>query len=145
MDIELYLRLVKGSPLEWDEVDDNFTTLKDAILVNTGNSAGPEPTSPVAAQWWLDTDTSPNVLKIRNLANTQWLIVALIDQSTGAVLFEVAQGGTGRETLTDKAVLLGGGTNPVGFVAPGANDEVLAVDNGEWVSKAFIAAAVYQA
>lgn len=44
---------------------------------NSGNSA---PSTPYANQWWYETDT--NLLKIRNEANTGWINVAYVNQST---------------------------------------------------------------
>lgn len=53
---------------------------------------------------------------------------------TGTVA--VANGGTGRNTLTANNVLLGNGTTAVNFVAPGTNGNVLTSNGTTWVSQA---------
>jgi hypothetical protein len=47
-----------------------------------------------------------------------------------------SQGGTGATTLTANNVLLGNGTNPVNFVAPGTNGNVLTSNGTTWASTA---------
>jgi hypothetical protein len=147
MNIDLILRAIKGAPLTFNEVDNNFDLLKAAIITTLQNSAGTTaPPNPVAYQWWLDTSSAPNVLKLRNADNDEWLTFALIDQATDKVLFAVGQGGTGRDTLTANAVVIGDGTNAVKLVSAGSNGDVLTVDGGQWVSAVPPAAAiVYQA
>jgi hypothetical protein len=57
----------------------------------------------------------------------------------------VANGGTGRTTLTANNVLLGNGTTAVNFVAPGTNGNVLQSNGTSWISAAPPAGvAVYQ-
>jgi len=46
----------------------------------------------------------------------------------------VADGGTGRSSLTSSAVLIGNGTGAVNFVSPGTNGNILAVSGGTWTS-----------
>jgi len=48
----------------------------------------------------------------------------------------VPQGGTGASTLTAENVILGDGTNPVKFVAPGSNGNVLTSNGTTWTSAA---------
>ena len=48
----------------------------------------------------------------------------------------VADGGTGRSTLTEENVLLGDGTNAVKFVAPGTSGNVLTSNGTTWASAA---------
>lgn len=48
----------------------------------------------------------------------------------------VANGGTGRSTLTANNVLLGNGTSSVSFVAPGTSGNVLTSNGTTWVSSA---------
>jgi hypothetical protein len=52
----------------------------------------------------------------------------------------VAQGGTGASTLTAENVILGDGTNPVKFVAPGSSGNVLTSNGTTWASTAPTAA-----
>ena len=55
---------------------------------------------------------------------------------TGITDLTVADGGTGRSTLTANNVLLGDGTNAVKFVAPGTNGNVLTSNGTTWISSA---------
>lgn len=48
----------------------------------------------------------------------------------------VANGGTGRSSLTTNNVILGNGTSAVGLVAPGASGNVLTSDGTTWASSA---------
>jgi hypothetical protein len=48
----------------------------------------------------------------------------------------VANGGTGRSSLTANNVILGNGTSAVGLVAPGASGNVLTSDGTTWASSA---------
>jgi len=48
----------------------------------------------------------------------------------------VANGGTGRTSLTSNNVILGAGTSQVGFVAPGTSGNVLTSNGTTWVSSA---------
>jgi hypothetical protein len=58
--------------------------------------------------------------------------VNLASQVTGTL--PVANGGTGRTTLTSNNVILGAGTSQVGFVAPGTTGNVLTSNGTTWVS-----------
>ncbi len=51
-------------------------------------------------------------------------------RSTSAIL--VPQGGTGNSELTSGSLLVGNGSNPVAFIPPGSEGQVLTVVNGEW-------------
>jgi hypothetical protein len=55
---------------------------------------------------------------------------------TGITDLTVADGGTGRSTLTSSAVLIGSGTSPVNFVSPGTGGNLLTSDGSNWVSQA---------
>lgn len=55
---------------------------------------------------------------------------------TGITDLAVADGGTGRSTLTADNVLLGDGTNAVKFVAPGTSGNVLTSNGTTWASAA---------
>lgn len=48
----------------------------------------------------------------------------------------VANGGTGRTSLTSNNVILGNGTGAVGLVAPGASENLLTSNGTAWVSRA---------
>jgi hypothetical protein len=55
---------------------------------------------------------------------------------TGITDLAVADGGTGRSSLTSSAVLIGSGTSPVSFVSPGTGGNLLVSDGSNWVSQA---------
>jgi len=55
---------------------------------------------------------------------------------TTAATVTVAQGGTGRATLTANNVLLGNVTSPVGLVAPSTSGNVLTSNGTTWISQA---------
>lgn len=46
--------------------------------------------------------------------------------------FNVSNGGTGNNTLSSGSLLIGNNTDPVAFIAPGSEGQVLTVVNGEW-------------
>jgi hypothetical protein len=56
---------------------------------------------------------------------------------TGITDLVVADGGTGVSALTAENVILGDGTNPVKFVAPGTSGNVLTSNGTTWLSEAF--------
>ena len=60
----------------------------------------------------------------------------------GSAAVGVANGGTGRATLTANNVLLGNGTTAVQFVAPGTNGNVLTSNGTTWSSTAPAASGV---
>jgi hypothetical protein len=60
----------------------------------------------------------------------------------GSSSIGVANGGTGRATLTANNVLLGNGTTAVQFVAPGTNGNVLTSNGTTWSSTAPAASGV---
>jgi hypothetical protein len=147
MNIDITLRNEKGAELTFNEGDANFENLKNAILTTLANSINTTaPANPVAGQYWLNTSVTPNVLNIRNLANNTWISLGTITQSTNRYNVPVAQGGTGRNTLTNHSVLLGAGTSQVQLVAPSTSGNVLTSNGTTWQSQPNIAAAVvYQA
>jgi hypothetical protein len=55
---------------------------------------------------------------------------------TGITDLAVADGGTGRSSLTLDNIILGDGSNPVKFVAPGADGNILTSNGVTWVSQA---------
>ena len=57
----------------------------------------------------------------------------------------VADGGTGVSSLTANNVILGNGTSPVNFVAPGTSGNVLTSNGTTWTSATASAAAAFDA
>lgn len=65
--------------------------LNNAFVALASNSSGDaEPTTTYANQWWYETDT--NTLKLRNEANSAWIEIATLDQSSNNVLSITTQG-----------------------------------------------------
>jgi len=106
--VAITTRAGKGAPLNNTEVDTNFTNLNSGKVETSavGTIAGQNANSV--------TITGGSVTGITDLA--------------------VADGGTGRSVLTSKNVLIGAGTSPVDFVAPGASGDVLLSDGTNWTS-----------
>ena len=76
------------------DINDNFEALQ---TLNSGNS---EPSTKAAFMQWLDTSSSPAVLKIRNAGNTSWVEVGSLSTTDFATkgLTAIANGGTGQTT-----------------------------------------------
>jgi hypothetical protein len=74
-----------------------------------------------------------NLSQLANNLNTSGQLDAT-DGLTGAT--PVANGGTGRNTLTANNVILGNGTGTVNFVAPSTSGNVLVSNGTTWVSQA---------
>lgn len=73
---------------------------------------------------WIDESATPrNVYLLASKANNSgtWLVTS----SSIATPISVSDGGTGRTTLTDGAVLVGDGTNPIELVGPGTDGQLL--------------------
>ena len=65
--------------------------LNNAFVALASNSSGDaEPGTTYANQWWYETDT--NTLKLRNEANSAWIEIATLDQSSNNVLSITTQG-----------------------------------------------------
>jgi len=76
------------------DINDNLEALQ---TLNSGNS---EPSTKAAFMQWLDTSSSPAVLKVRNAANTSWIEVGSLSSTLYKSLgvTDVANGGTGATT-----------------------------------------------
>jgi len=136
-------KIVKGT-----ELDTEFTAISSAIASKADIS------SPAL----LGTPTSPTATSGSNttqLANTAFVKAAIdtlglgnmstqaktaVDITGGTIVgitdLAAADGGTGRSSLTDKAVIVGAGTSAVNFVSPGTSGNVLKSDGTSWTSAA---------
>jgi hypothetical protein len=106
--VTIITRAGKGAPLTNTEVDDNFTNL------NTGK-VETSAVGTIAAQ------------DANNVAITGGSITGITDLA-------VADGGTGASSLVAKNLLVGAGTSPVAFLAPGTADTVVKSDGTDWVA-----------
>lgn len=110
--VTIVTRAGKGSPLTNTEVDDNFTNL------NTGK-----------------VETSA----VGTIAAQNANDVAITGGSvTGITDLTVADGGTGRSSLTTKNLLVGAGTSAVAFLAPGTAGTVVKSDGTDWAAGAVL-------
>ena len=136
-------KIVKGT-----EIDTEFNNIAAAIA-SKADSNSPTltgtPLSPTAT-------TGSNTTQIANTAFVKTAIdnLALGNMSTqaktavditGGTIVGItdllpADGGTGRSSLTDKAVIIGAGTSAVNFVSPGTAGNVLKSDGTSWTSAA---------
>lgn len=82
-----------------------------------------------------------NLSQLANLVNTSGQLNAASGLYNQA---PVANGGTGASTLTANNVLLGNGTSPVQFVAPGASGNVLQSNGTTWSSAALAVVPIIQ-
>jgi hypothetical protein len=137
-------KIVKGT-----EIDNEFNSISGAISSK----------SDIASPTFTGTPAAPTATAGSNttqLANTAYVKVAVdalgtigtmasqnktaVDITGGTIVgitdITVADGGTGRSTLTDKAVLIGAGTGAVNSVAPGTSGNVLKSDGTSWTSAA---------
>jgi hypothetical protein len=89
-------------------------------------TAAAAPTAGNLADGELAINTLDEKLYFKNSAGTVKLLAAN--------LTAVANGGTGRATLTANNILLGNGTGTVNFVAPGTNGNVLTSNGTTWTS-----------
>lgn len=137
-------KIVKGT-----ELDIEFTNIASAIA-SKANSDSPTFTGTPAAP---TATTGSNTTQLANTAFVKTAIDALgtigtmasqsktaVDITGGTIVgitdLAVADGGTGRSTLTDKAVIVGAGTSAVNFVSPGTSGNVLKSDGTNWTSAA---------
>jgi hypothetical protein len=136
-------KIVKGT-----EIDNEFNAIAGAVS-SKSDIASPTftgvPAAPTATQ-------GSNTTQIANTAFVKAEVVALglgnmsqqaknaVDITGGTITgitdLAVADGGTGRSTLTANAVLVGNGTSGINSVAPGTSGNYLTSDGTNWVSQA---------
>jgi hypothetical protein len=116
-------RAGKGSALTHNEVDANFVNL-NTDKIQSGDTVSSLTITNLSGT--TVTYTNANISSATISGGT----------ITGITDLNVADGGTGRSSLTSNNVLLGNGTSSVNFVAPGANGNVLTSDGTTWTSAA---------
>ena len=109
----------------------------------TGNLTAAAPTAPTAAPGTNTTQIATTAF-VQNVASSLGTMATQdannVNITGGSVSgitdLAVADGGTGRSTLTANNVLLGNGTSGVNFVAPGTTGNVLTSNGTTWASAA---------
>lgn len=86
------------------------------------SSGTAEPATTYANQLWYETDT--NTLHIRNEANSAWLDLMVIDQTTGSPSFTAGNVGIGTASPGAKLDVIGTSGSTVAELQVGANDDV---------------------
>jgi len=136
-------KIVKGT-----ELDTEFTAISSAIASKADISSPSllgTPTSPTATSGSNTTQIAntafvKSAIDTLGLGNMSTQAKSAVDITGGVIVgitdLAVADGGTGRSTLTDKAVLIGAGTSGINSVAPGTSGNVLKSDGTNWTSAA---------
>lgn len=106
----------------WGLAGTNYGTSDTQAIVSNGN----------AAPTWQTVVTPTATQTLTNKTLTSPTING--GTITGITDLLVADGGTGRSSLTANNVLLGNGTSSVNFVAPGVAGNVLTSDGTTWTS-----------
>ena len=137
-------KIIKGT-----EIDNEYNAISSAIAskadINSPALTG-TPTAPTAG-------AGTNTTQVASTAFVKAAVDALgtigtmaaqnktaVDITGGTIVgitdLAVADGGTGRSTLTDKAVLIGAGTSGITSISPGTSGNVLKSDGTNWTSAA---------
>ena len=134
-------KIVKGA-----EIDTEFTAISSAIAskanINsptfTGTPAAPTASSTTNTTQVATTAFVQTAITDLDLDNMSTQAKSAVDITGGTIVgitdLAVADGGTGRSSLTDKAVIVGAGTAAVNFVSPGTAGNVLKSDGTNWTS-----------
>jgi len=143
-------KIVKGT-----ELDTEFTAISSAIASKADVSSPAllgTPTSPTATTGSNTTQIATTAF-VKTAVDTATAALGTMSTQnktavditggtitggtiTGITDLVVADGGTGRSTLTDKAVLIGAGTSAINSVSPGTAGNLLTSDGTNWASTA---------
>ena len=134
-------KIVKGT-----EIDNEFNSISGAIS-SKADIASPTftgtPAAPTASADTNTTQLATTAFVIAERTNTSTLTNKTLTSPTisggsisGITDLAVADGGTGRSTLTANAVLVGNGTSGINTVAPSTTGNVLTSDGTSWTSAA---------
>lgn len=136
-------KIIKGA-----EIDTELTAVASAISskadVNspafTGTPTVPTATAGTNTTQAASTSFVTGAITALNLGNMSTQAKTAVDITGGTIVgitdLAVADGGTGRSSLTANNVILGNGTSAVNFVAPGSNGNVLTSNGTTWASTA---------
>jgi hypothetical protein len=134
-------KIVKGA-----EIDTELTAVSNAIAsksdINsptfTGTPAAPTATSGSNTTQVANTTFVTAAITALSLGNMSTQAKTAVDITGGTIVgitdLTVADGGTGRSTLTSNAVLVGNGTSGINSVAPGTSGNVLTSNGTAWTS-----------
>lgn len=112
--------------------------LSNSVVISNGSNASPTGTT-------VTVPAGRSMVVFNNGTNVAETVNYITDLSVGNLTLanitltnplDVAEGGTGRATLTANNVVLGNGTTAVNFVGPGASGNVLTSNGTTWVSQA---------
>jgi len=136
-------KIVKGT-----EIDTELTAVSNAIAskanINspslTGTPAVPTATAGSNTTQIANTAFVKAEITSLSLGNMSTQAKTAVDITGGTIVgitdLTVADGGTGRSTLTSNAVLIGNGTSGINSVAPGTSGNVLVSNGTAWTSAA---------
>ena len=136
-------KIIKGT-----EIDTEFTAISSAIAsksnINsptfTGTPAAPTATTGSNTTQVATTAYVKQEITAQGLGNIATQAKTAVDITGGTIVgitdLAVADGGTGRSTLTDKAVLIGAGTGGITSISPSTTGNVLTSDGTNWASAA---------
>jgi hypothetical protein len=141
-------KIVKGT-----EIDNEFNAISGAVSSKadiasptfTGTPAAPTATAGSNTTQLANTAYVKAEITAQGLGNMATQAKTAVDITGGTITgvaitgitdLIVADGGTGRSTLTDKAVLIGAGTGAINSVAPGTAGNTLTSDGTNWASTA---------
>ena len=134
-------KIVKGA-----EIDTELTAVASAISSKadlnspafTGTPTVPTATAGTNTTQVATTAFVTGAITTLNLGNMSTQAKTAVDITGGTIVgitdLAVADGGTGRSTLTDKAVIIGAGTNAVNSVSPGTAGNILTSNGTDWTS-----------
>lgn len=136
-------KIVKGT-----EIDNEFNAISGAISSKadiasptfTGTPAAPTATAGSNTTQLANTAFVKAEITALSLGNMSTQAKSAVDITGGTIVgitdLAVADGGTGRSTLSANAVLLGNGTSGINTVAPGTSGNVLTSNGTTWASTA---------
>jgi hypothetical protein len=134
-------KIVKGT-----EIDNEFNSISGAISSKadiasptfTGTPAAPTATAGSNTTQLANTAFVKAEITSLSLGNMSTQAKSAVDITGGTIVgitdLAVADGGTGRSTLTANAVLVGNGTSGINSVAPGTSGNVLTSNGTAWAS-----------
>jgi hypothetical protein len=134
-------KIVKGT-----EIDNEFNSISGAISSKadiasptfTGTPAAPTATAGSNTSQLANTAYVRGEITALSLGNMATQAKSAVDITGGTIVgitdLTVADGGTGRSTLTSNALLVGNGTSGINSISPGTSGTVLASNGTAWAA-----------